>query len=490
MQNTRIRLLAGGLLLLITGGYVQAETLQPDPAWQQGKLANGFQWQILVTPQRPSDRVEMRLLINTGSLAESAQQSGFNHFLSRMILNQSGHQAKLLWQQQGGPQYLPPAIVSYDNTLFNVSLANNRSASLKAALSTLAHSTGLLQVTPEAIEATEQRSNPVKTWPDTQDSWWRYRLKGSALLVHDPASNVAFPLDAEKLKSFYQKWYTPDAMTLVVVGNVDSRYLVEQLNKTFGELKGKRETPAPVPVLATLSTAPVSLMSNDIRQNNKLSLTWDTPWQPIRESGALLNYWRADLAREALFWNVQQHLKKKNIKDINLSFDCRVLYQLAQCAINIESSNDTLAANLAQVGRELLEVKNNGLSQDEFHALIAQKKNELAQLFATYTRMDTGMLMGQRIRTQQNQVVDISPESYQTLRQGFLDNLTVSALNQDVRQQLSQNMSLILLQPQGEPEYNMQALQAVWDSVMKPPAAAPVIDDPRQNISEKEAVLP
>jgi len=483
MQNTKIRLLAGGLLLLITGSYAQAETLQPDQAWQQGKLANGFQWHILATPQRPSDRVEMRLLINSGSLVESAQQSGFSHFLSRLMLNQAAQQDRSLWQQSVDPQRpAPPAIVSYDNTLFHLSLPNNRSDLLKTALHSLAKSTGNLQVTPEAVNAALGMDNPVKTWPDTQDNWWRYRLKGSTLLGHDPASNIIHPIDSEKLKGFYEKWYTPDAMTLVVVGNVDSRSLVDQLNKTFGELKGKREAPAPVPTLAALNPAPVSLMSNHVQQN-KLSLTWDTPWQPIRESGALLNYWRADLAREALFWNVRQHLEKKNIKDANLSFDCRVLYQLAECAINIESPTDKLTTNLEQVGRELLAVKNNGLSQDEFNTLIKQKKNELSQLFTTYARMDTDMLMGQRMRSQQNQVVDIAPENYQKLRQDFLDNLTVTILNQDLRQQLSHDMSLILLQPQGEPEYNMKELQAVWDKVMVPKATPQATDDPKQEVT-------
>ncbi len=72
----------------------------------------------------------------------------------------------------------------------------------------------------------------------------RYRLKGSTLLGHDPAEPLKQPVDAEQVKSFYQKWYTPDAMTLIVVGNVDSRAVVEQINKAFGDLKGKRETPA------------------------------------------------------------------------------------------------------------------------------------------------------------------------------------------------------------------------------------------------------
>lgn len=35
-------------------------------------------------------------------------------------------------------------------------------------------------------------------------------------------------------------------------------------------------------------------------------------------------------------------------------------------------------------------------------------------------------------------------------------------LNQYLRQQLSQDMALVLQQPKGEPEYNMKELQATW----------------------------
>lgn len=86
MQDTKIGFLVGGVLMALAGGSVQAETLQPDPAWQQGKLDNGFTWQLLTTPQRPGDRIELRLVVNAGSLAESAQQSGFAHLISRLAL--------------------------------------------------------------------------------------------------------------------------------------------------------------------------------------------------------------------------------------------------------------------------------------------------------------------------------------------------------------------------------------------------------------------
>ena len=477
MQGTKIRLLAGGLLMKASAGYVQADALQPDPAWQQGTLANGLQWQELATPQRPSDRIEVRLLVNTGSLPENTQQSGFSHAIPRIALTQSGGldatQARSLWQQGFDPKRpMPPVIVSYDSTLYNLSLPNSRNDLLKESLSYLANISGNLSITSETVNHALSSEDMVATWPsDTKEGWWRYRLKGSTLLGHDPADPLKTPVDAAKIQSFYQKWYTPDAMTLIIVGNVDARSVAEQINKTFGELKGKRETPAPVPTLSPLRAEAVSIMTDAVRQD-RLSIMWDTPWQPIRESAALLRYWRADLAREALFWHIQQELTKNNAKDIGLGFDCRVLFLRAQCAINVESPNDKLNANLGTVARELAKVRDKGLPEEEFNALVAQKNLELQKLFATYGRTDTDILISQRLRSLQNQVVDIAPEQYQRLRQSFLNSLSVEMLNQDLRQQLSQDMALILLQPKGEPEFNMKDLQATWDSIMAPVTAA------------------
>ncbi|MCE1787649.1 insulinase family protein, partial [Enterobacter hormaechei] len=78
MLGNKIGYLMGGAILATTC-LAQAETLQPDPAWQQGKLENGFSWQILQTPQRPNDRIQLRLLVKTGSLAEKNPQRGYTY---------------------------------------------------------------------------------------------------------------------------------------------------------------------------------------------------------------------------------------------------------------------------------------------------------------------------------------------------------------------------------------------------------------------------
>ncbi len=490
MQGTRMGFLVGGILLAIASSTVQAETLQPDPAWQQGKLDNGFHWQVLTTPQRPSDRVEVRLLVDAGSLEESTQQTGYSHLLPRLALV---HNAKLdtaqqrsLWQQSINPDRpQPPAVTSYDYTLYTLSLPNNRPEVLKEAMNWLAATVGDMTINEQTVNTALNADDPIATWPaNPQDLWWRYRLKGSTLLGHDPVSPVSVPVDLETLNTFYKQWYTPDAMTLFVVGNVEGRAVAEQINKTFSTLQGKRDVPSPVPTLSPLPQQPINLVSENLNQD-RLSLVWDNPWQPIRESQNLLRYWQSDLAREALFWHVQRVLSDNKAQKVQVGFDCRVLYQRAQCAINLDADNDSLTSNLNLVAHEMANIRDNGLPQEEFDALMAQKTAELNKLFATYARTNTDVLMNQRLRAQQNAVVDIAPEQYQKLRQRFLSELTLQMMNQELKQQLSQDLTMVLMQPQGEAETNVQALHDSWQKIMTPvKESVPAVDEIKPEVSD------
>ena len=489
MQGTGIRLFLSGMLLATVGGNVQAEALQPDPAWQQGKLSNGFSWQVLTTPQRPNDRIELRLMVETGSLAENAQQTGFARLLPRLALthseNFSAEQLKSLWQQgmdTERPQ--PPVVISYDYTLYSLSLPNNRPDLLKDALRWMSNTGGRLTINPMTLRTALQASDPVVTDPiDPGSAWWHYRLKGSLLLAHDPGQSARSPISAQQLQQFYQRWYTPDAMTLYVVGNVDGRSLNEQIVKTFTPLKGKRDTPSTLPTLSPMLAQPVSLMSQNAKEDS-LKLVWDTAWQPIRDSRALNLYWRSDLAREALFLHVQQALKDSNLKQTNLRFDCNVHYQRAQCAIHMDTAAENLTPAMAFVAHELANLRNNGLSKQEFDALMARKTAELSTLFATYARTDTGILMSQRLRSQQNDVVDIAPEQYQKLRNEFLTRLSLPMLNQELRSQLSQDVTLVLMQPQGEPEINMKELQETYDQIMAPGPQPAAVDESKPEVTD------
>ncbi len=68
-------------------------------------------------------------------------------------------------------------------------------------------------------------------------------------------------------------------------------------------------------------------------REDKLSIMWDAPWQPIRDSAALQRYWRDDLSPvKRCSGTCSRSLGKNNVKDIGLGFDCRVLYQRPRSA--------------------------------------------------------------------------------------------------------------------------------------------------------------
>ncbi|MDC9593611.1 insulinase family protein [Xenorhabdus sp. IM139775] len=472
MLGNKIGYLIGGAILATTC-LAQAETLQPDPAWQQGKLDNGFSWQILQTPQRPNDRIQLRLLVKTGSLTEKNLQRGYTYLIPKIVLSSSkdlsSQQLENLWRnaiETKNP--LPPAIVSYDFTLYSLSLPNNRPELLQDALIWLSGMAGGAVFTPQTLAlAMKTDENSVTTFPsDIQDPVWRMRLQGSTLIGHDPGMSVSVPVDAKKVENFYHQWYTPDVMTLYIAGHVDNRSLSEQVNQAFASLAGKRQTPVPVPTLLPLKAATIGV-ENDKAKQDRLSLTWSLNWSPINNSQALTQYWLNDLTREALYRYLQLGLKDKQ-DDMQLGLDCRVLYQQANCSLNLDAPTDKLMGATLYLASQLSSLWENGLPQEQFDELYAQKRSQLQQLFAMYARTDTDVLINQRLLSQQNNVIDIAPEQFQRLRQAFLSALTPQLLNNKLKEMLSQEISFILVQPKGEAAVDVNQIKNSFNQIMRP----------------------
>ncbi|WP_323838226.1 insulinase family protein [Photorhabdus africana] len=493
MQGTKIRYFIGGIMLAVTG-QTQAEALQPDPAWKQGKLENGFNWQILQTPQRPNDRIQLRLVVKTGSLAEKTQQTGYTWLIPKVVLfsskSLSSTKLEQLWNSAIDPKYpLPPAIVSYDFTLYSLSLPHNRPELLKDALNWLADAAGKAVFTSETLQhAMKMADTSVATYPpDIQDPVWRRRLKGSTLLGHDPAQNAPQPIDLEKLKQFYRQWYTPDMMTLYVAGHVDSRTLPENINLAFSSLKGKRHTPATIAALSPMKPETIGIIS-DKKKEDTLSLIWDLNWQPINDSRVLNQYWISDITREALYRYLQLGLERKNDKALKLGLDCKVQYHRASCALNLNTTAGNLKPAMEYLAAELVTLRDKGLPKGQFDELYAQKQAQLSQLFAMYAHTSTDILINQRLLSQQSNVVDLAPEQYQRLRQAFLASLTPEMLNRELKQILSQEVAFILIQPKGEAEMDVDQLRNSFNQIMLLTPHKDKVDIPAQPPTSKSDV--
>ncbi|MDR2227612.1 MAG: insulinase family protein [Providencia sp.] len=483
MQGLKVRYIIS-VVLLSVAQFAQAEPLQPDPAWQQGKLENGFSWQLLQTPQRPNDRIQLRLAIKTGSLSEKASEKGYSYLIPKMALFQQTEAfpaatLQEFWRQATDPDMpIPPAVVSYDYTIYSLSLPNNRPDLLKQAISWLSNSVAGATYTEAALRnGLEAQKVPVATLPlNANDPVWRARLKGSAMMGYDPGQKPNGNVDLAGVNDFYQKWYTPDVMTLYVAGHVDSRMLSDTISQTFSGLQGRRSEPVSVAVLSTVKPQSIDILQDQPAQDT-LSLIWDIDWLPINDSNVLLRYWASDLAREAVYRTLQKSFNQKfNQDEVAPGLDCRVQYQKATCTLTVTAAPEKMAAVADIVLNELVAINQNGIDPELFNSMLKEKQVQLSQLFAAYARTSTDVLISQRLISQQNGVVDIAPEQYQRLRQTFLAAQSLEQVNMEARRLLSQEPAFVLAQPKDKQTMDAEQIRQKFNKTLWP--QTPVTPEP------------
>lgn len=456
----RLRWLLNAILLVFHVSTYATELVE-DPTWQTGKLDNGFNWQILSTPQRSTDNVEIRLVIKSGSLNESPAQAGYNHLLTKLALiagvEANSPELNALWQSTQDPTAtLPLAVNSYDFTQFNFSLPVNKPAFYKDALRWLSITAGELPITADLIHAALVAPERTVSFPaNTQDPAWGFRIKDSGLVDHDPLAVPNLPIDRDPLWAFYQQWFTPDAMTLYVVGNVESRSIIEAINKNFSKLTGKREKPAQMAILAPLDHKTANIIGQAY-STPKLEVIWDSPWSPIQDSDSLNRYWLRELVREAVLLRLNGALDKPRKKK---NMVCHVFYQRDYCDLKLQTDSNTLAEESSTLLDEVATLITTGLSEAEYQQLMKVQSARLATIYLTYAHLSTRNLIERRLIFRRNKIADIAPEQFQKLRKAFLTSLNLAILNQAIFQQLSQPATLLLRQRDDQPSIDIAQLQ-------------------------------
>lgn len=472
--------LAAALMLVAT--QVAAEALQPDPAWLEGRLDNGLHWQILNTPQRPNDRIELRLLVRTGSLQERPEQAGYAHFLEHMAFNGTARfpeQAiRDLWQQAGltfGDDL--NASTEYDNTLYRISLPADKPQLLTPALTWLSDVAGGLSLQPAQVSAERgvilgESLTRDKNQRSAHQQWWDYQIKGSALAKHDPIgeAEVINSATRERLQAFYRQWYTPDAMTLLISGNVDARKVSSEVAHLFAPLQGKRSEAVPPAVLPPLAASPLQISAHK-QLNNQLLLVWDSPWQLPQDSAALDALWLGDFVRGLIRQRLSDAISQHGSQPISLTLGCSVRYARESCALSVESDAEQRQKWLQFVATELARLRQHGVLPSELTLAHRLANDDLNRFYEQYARMTSGDFINQRLFALESGAPDLGPEQYRRLRATFLQNLSLERVNQELQRQLAIEPVLVLMQPHSEAAQSADSLMQAWRFLSAQPQA-------------------
>jgi zinc protease len=238
--------------------FPQAESdLRPDPAAAYGTLPNGLRY-VVMANHEPKNRASLRLLVLAGSFEENEAQRGLAHFLEHMAFNGSTHFApgtlvERLQRLGMGFGADTNASTSFDRTLYQLELPDTAPATLAEGLQILADYGGGLLLEPAMIN---KERGIILSEKRTRDSVG-YRTLVAQLDFLEAGTRVPERLPIglegviekstrEPFLEFYNAWYRPELLAVVVVGDINPAAVEKTIVDTFSALAPRAPAPPPV----------------------------------------------------------------------------------------------------------------------------------------------------------------------------------------------------------------------------------------------------
>ncbi len=228
-----------------------------DTAVRTGTLPNGLTYYVRHNDV-PEHRVVMRLVVKAGSLYEQDDQQGLAHLIEHMAFNGSAHfpPGQLVSYFEAAGARLGPHVnaqTGFDETIYMLDLPTDNADVVAHGLTAFADFAGGLTLDP--VEVEKEKGVVIEEWRGGLGAASRLRDKETPVLYAGSRYAERLPIGkpeviraapTARLRAFYDTWYRPDRMAVVVVGDVDPAAMEQQIRAVFGPLTA-RAPAAPEP---------------------------------------------------------------------------------------------------------------------------------------------------------------------------------------------------------------------------------------------------
>jgi len=233
------------LTFLIPPVQAQSDFDRPIPVDSTvtiGQLDNGVTY-YLRENHEPESRLELRLVINAGSILEDEDQRGLAHFVEHMLFNGTERfpkQTLFAFLQRIGMQIGPDinAYTSFDETVYQLQVPTDTMEVVQKAFQVLEDWAAYATMSGEEID--NERGVIIEEWRTRRGAQGRMLDQVIPTLLGDSRYAERLPIgdtlvinnsSYDTVRRFYKTWYRPDLMAVVVVGAMDvetMRSLVEE----------------------------------------------------------------------------------------------------------------------------------------------------------------------------------------------------------------------------------------------------------------------
>ena len=417
--------------------------LKPDPSLSFGVLANGLRY-VIMENHEPADRVGLYLDIQSGSLHETDEQRGYAHFLEHMLFNGTTHYPPgtlVEYFQSIGMSFGSDsnAHTAFDETVYNILLPDGTPEHLEKGLLVMAdYARGALLLEEEV----NRERGIILAEKRTRDSA-DYRLYEKQMRASFVGTRVAERLpigteetlaraDAAKLRSYYDAWYRPENMILVIVGDVDAKAAAHLVERQFSPLVAP-----PTPPLCfdygeidEQATTVLFMHEPDLGKTEvSISARWNTAprndslaWQTLE----VKRYVVASLLNNRLKRLVSQSGSPLTTAT---SYSGFFLGRYGYASVTAETEGEKWRPALTLLNTTLRQILEQGFSMRELERAKKEIMAELEKNIQTAAGRDSRKLAGQIIDKLNRNEVFLSPEQDLKLFGPVVSGLSLTEAN-------------------------------------------------------------
>lgn len=242
--------------------------LGPRDRCRAGTLANGMKFYVMRT-FKPKDRASLALAVDVGSIAEEEDEQGVAHLVEHLAFratesNENFHIVKFL--ESIGAEFgaCQNAYTSMDETVYELTVPIDKPGILDEALSIMSEWVNKVRISDDDVR--DERGAVLEEMRMGRDArgrsaeaYWKLLMSGSKYAERLPIGlqSVIKDGDPEVFRRFYRKWYRPERMAVVVVGDFqDLDGVAESIAKTFETCSPAPGQPVENPVVHRPTIAP------------------------------------------------------------------------------------------------------------------------------------------------------------------------------------------------------------------------------------------
>nr|NGX49332.1 putative zinc protease [Candidatus Anoxychlamydiales bacterium] len=430
-------------VLTFTLSSVSSKEIPIDNSFKVGKFENGLSYYIKENSFE-KEKASLRLLIKAGSGLETEEERGIAHFLEHMVFRGSENFKDfemIKYLESIGAEFGPDtnAYTSFDRTEYMLEVPIKNIEDLDKALLFLSDIAFRANLEDEKID---QERNVVldelrgSLGPDMRadDKYFKAILKDTTYEDRLPIGKekIIKNCESNNIRNFYKKWYQPQNMALIAVGDFDKDEVQKTIEKHFSK-----------------KTNDTQILPKYVVNKNK-----ETTFSIVRDPEISYSIIELILRKNTLSTQTK--------KDISNGIIFGIIYDILNerfLSVAAKSDSDFISAwtssssfitnlHIKEIGvmcwedkrllgfeKALIEFKKlkNGITKDEFERAIKSRKQEISKKLSNLDKIENSEYISMCSNHFINEDAIFSKESLLKYKDKLLSKLTFDEIDQEVK---------------------------------------------------------